>query len=227
MHAANRLTDVIDGVETEIYTETYFKDGIEYTYVRITANGVTTYTTTYVLDGEVITVDEGSYSEDANGQLSETNTYSYTQGDITYTTVTTTNGNTTTTEITVTELKDGQVILISESSTTEEVVNGKTVASSYTMKSYVDGVLHYEITTIIANDVTNTTTKWTGEDGIEYTQTSTYDANTGEVTSTETWIEDGKEHVETSVQTQNGEQTTVTITYTIDGVVQYTETYEI
>jgi len=86
-----------DGVETEIYTESYLEDGIMYTYVSTTTNGVTTYITTHLVDGQTVIDSQSTYSSSfVNGELTETYTDTYTYEGITYVATSTTEDGVTT-----------------------------------------------------------------------------------------------------------------------------------
>lgn len=84
---------IVDGVETEIYSESYIEDGITYYSVTSTTNGVTTYLTTHIVDNQVVIDNQSSYSSDeTTGDYEET----YTVDGITYVATSTTKDGVTT-----------------------------------------------------------------------------------------------------------------------------------
>lgn len=87
----------VNGIETEIYTESYTEDGVLYTYVSSTSNGVTTYTTSHLENGQIVIDSQSTYSTTSeNGGTTEVYVETYTFDGITYVATSTTEDGVTT-----------------------------------------------------------------------------------------------------------------------------------
>lgn len=166
--ASSYTTSTVDGITTEIYIYTYVEDGITYTSITTTVDGVTTYIETHEENGVTI-VDSASSSNSTivNGVESYTYTETYDVDGITYTYTSTTTGDTTTTL--TTHLENGVVIEDSSTTSTSSFVDGEL---TYTyIEVYVYEGITYTNTSTTVGDVTTSVTEW-DENGEHFTVTN-------------------------------------------------------